>query len=157
MRRDPVKTFIDDILERASEAQQACTRFIESIDAGMTEDFLQLLLKAMSLVFMIHPEYRKNIEHFQGRYVFRSIDDKIGTSVIFENDKMTVLDKVVDHPHVTVNFRNPRALRDYILSPKPDILGALLRQDVVPDGNLNYLYKFAFMAKRLQLMATGQA
>lgn len=152
-----MKTFIDDILERASEAQQACTRFIESIDAGMTEDFLQLLLKAMSLVFMIHPEYRKNIEHFQGRYVFRSIDDKIGTSVIFENDKMTVLDKVVDHPHVTVNFRNPRALRDYILSPKPDILGALLRQDVVPDGNLNYLYKFAFMAKRLQLMATGQA
>jgi hypothetical protein len=31
----------------------------------------------------------------------------------------------------------------------------MLRQDVAVDGNLNYLYKFAFMAKRLQLMATG--
>jgi hypothetical protein len=70
---------------------------------------------------------------------------------------MTVKDSVVDDPHVTINFRNPKALREYILSSKPDILGALLRQDVVPDGNLNYLYKFAFMAKRLQLMATGRA
>ena len=45
---------------------------------------------------------------------------------------------------------------NYLLSPKPDILGSVLRQDVMVSGNLNYLYKFAYMAKRLQLMATGK-
>ena len=45
---------------------------------------------------------------------------------------------------------------DYIFSPKPDILGSMLRQDVMLNGNLNYLYKFAFMAQHLRLMATGE-
>lgn len=44
---------------------------------------------------------------------------------------------------------------DFLLTPRPDIIGAVLRQDVCVDGNLNYLYKFAFMARRLQLKATG--
>jgi hypothetical protein len=45
---------------------------------------------------------------------------------------------------------------DYIFSPKPDILGSMLRQDVTLNGNMNYLFKFAFMAQRLRLMATGE-
>jgi hypothetical protein len=149
--------FMNDVLYKALEANKDLKHFFENIEAEATENFLEMLLKGMSFVFMIIPEYRKNIEEFSGRYVFRSIDNKIGTSAIFEDGKMTVKDSVVDDPHVTINFRNPKALREYILSSKPDILGALLRQDVVPDGNLNYLYKFAFMAKRLQLMATGRA
>ncbi len=65
--------------------------------------------------------------------------------------------KAIDNTNVTVTFRNDKALMNYILSPKPDILGSILRQDVTIDGNFNYLYKFAYMAKRLQLMATGRA
>ena len=68
---------------------------------------------------------------------------------------MKVLEKIIDNTNVTVTFKDARALMNYILSPKPDILGAILRQEVVFEGNLNYLYKFAYMSRRLQLMATG--
>jgi hypothetical protein len=47
-------------------------------------------------------------------------------------------------------------LMGFLLSPKPDILGSMLRQDISIDGNLNYLYKFAYMAKHLQLKVTGK-
>ena len=72
-----------------------------------------------------------------------------------KNKKMKVLEKIIDNTNVTVTFKDARALMNYILAPKPDILGAILRQEVVFEGNLNYLYKFAYMSRRLQLMATG--
>jgi hypothetical protein len=59
----------------------------------------------------------------------------------------------VDSPDITIIFKNPAALRNFIFSPKPDILNAILRQEVSVDGNLNYLYKFAYMANHLKLMA----
>ena len=69
---------------------------------------------------------------------------------------MNVKEKEIGDTDITVSFRSAKALREFIFSPKPDILGSILRQDVVVDGNFNYMYKFAFMAKRLQLMVTGQ-
>jgi hypothetical protein len=127
-------------------------RFRESLQSELAEGFLQVLLRLMRLVFFLSREFRKNIEGFRGRYVFRSKDNSILTSVLFEDGRMRVQDDIIDNPNVTIVFRNSKALMDYLLSPKPDILGSLLRQDVVVDGNFNYLYKFAFMAKRLQLM-----
>ena len=150
-----IEKLLNFILLRSARARRACQEFVESIDGQLTEEFLQLLLKAMRLVFLISPEFRKNIENFNGRYCFKSQKGGIETSVVFRNGKMEVLDKAIDDAHMTVNFKDPAALRNYILSPKPDILGSLLKQEVVPEGNFNYLYKFAFMAKRLQLMATG--
>jgi len=151
-----MERFLNWILMRERRAETLMKEWKESIDAELTEEFLQLLLNAMRLIFFINPDYRKNIENFQGRYLFCSRDDKITMSAVFEDGKMKVREGAIEDFDVTVNFRNAKALRNYILSPKPDILGSLLRQDVVPNGNLNYLYKFAFMAKRLQLMATGK-
>lgn len=121
------------------------------------EGFLLLLLKLMDLVFMLNIwNFRENIEGFRGRYVFRSKDDSIVASASFKNGNMKVYDKIIDKPDITITFRDDKALMNYLLSPKPDILGSILRQDVTINGNLNYLYKFAYMAKRLQLLATGQ-
>ena len=68
---------------------------------------------------------------------------------------MEVLEEEISRPDITVTFKDSKALVNYLLTPNPDVLGSMLRQEVILDGNLNYLYKFAFMAKRLQLMATG--
>jgi hypothetical protein len=150
-----MEKLLNRILFRTSRARKACEKFVESVDGQLTEEFLRLLLNAMRLVFLIYPEYRRNIKNFHGRYCFKSLEGGIETSVIFGDGKMEVIPKAIQNAHLTVNFKNPKALRNYILSPKPDILGSLLRQEVVPDGNFNYLYKFAYMAKRLQIMASG--
>lgn len=130
--------------------------WLNSMKSESAEGFLRLLLKVMSLVFKLDLwGFRRNIEGFTGKYLFTSKDKLITASVIFEQGKMKVADNPIDNADLVVTFKNGKALMDYILSPKPDILGSMLRQDVSVNGNLSYLYKFAFMAKRLQLIVTG--
>ena len=130
-------------------------RFLNSIASEVTEEFLELLLRFMGLVLLVNRDFRKNIEGFNGRYLFRSADGGIAVAAIFRNGRLKVQEKEIDDTDITVTFRNAGALVNYLLSPKPNIIGSLLKQDVVLDGNLNYLYKFAYMANHLRLLATG--
>ncbi len=144
------------ILLRSFRANRVQKQFLDCIESEFAEEFLELLLKLMSLFFFLNKDFRKNIEHFNGRYLFESKNDNITVAAIFKNNKLKVSEKKIDNTNVTVTFRNGKALMDYLLSPKPDILGSILRQDVTIDGNFNYLYKFAYMAKHLQLIVTGK-
>jgi hypothetical protein len=133
----------------------AMKNFLDCITSEFAEEFLQLLLGLMSVVFMFNDEYLKNIEGFNGRYQFKSKDGCITVAALFGDNRLEVREEEITNPDITVLFKDGKALMGYLLTPKPDILGSMLRQEVSLDGNLNYLYKFAFMAKRLQLMATG--
>jgi hypothetical protein len=143
------------ILMRATRFKRAAERYLEAIKSEGAEEFLEILLKAMKLVFFIDKDFRRNIENFNGRYLFCSKDHAITVAAVFTHGRLQVREEVIDNTDMTVTFKNAKALMGFLLSPKPDILGSMLRQDVAVDGNLNYLYKFAFMAKRLQLKATG--
>jgi hypothetical protein len=139
-------------------ARRHMSKFLSSMESEFAEEFLETLLTAMSFVFLFNIKgFRRNIENFEGKYLFRSRDGHITVSVVFRNGRMEVSEKELSDPHVTLTFKDGRTLLNYLLSPKQDILGSILKQDVVPEGNFNYLYKFAYMAKRLQLMATGHA
>jgi len=144
------------ILLRNIRAKILQKRFLNCIKSEFAEEFLEQLLKLMGLVFFLNKDFKKNIENFNGRYLFKSRDNKITVAAIFRNKKMKVYEKIIDRTDVTVNFKDAKALMDYLLSPKPDILGSILNQDVTIDGNLNYLYKFAYMSRHLQLMVTGR-
>lgn len=133
----------------------ALEKFQGALTSEFAENFLQLLLSLMSVVFLVDHEFRKNIEQFTGRYQFRSKDGRITVAALFADNRLEVRQEEIDNPDITILFKDGKALMGYLLTPKPDILGSMLRQEVSLDGNLNYLYKFAFMAKRLQLMATG--
>ncbi len=143
------------ILMRSARSKKTAKAFFETMKSEGAEEFLELLLRLMGLVFHVDKDFRRNIEDFNGRYLFRSRDRQITVSAVFGNNRLKVSEEEIQDTNITVIFRNAKALMDFLLSPKPDILGALLRQDVTVDGNLNYLYKFAFMAKRLQLKFTG--
>jgi len=133
----------------------AFKEFSDCLSSELAEDFLQLLLGLMSVVFMFDRGFRKNIAGFNGRYQFRSKDGSITVAALFGDNRLEVREEEIPNPDITVLFKDGKALMGYLLTPKPDILGSMLRQEVSLDGNLNYLYKFAFMAKRLQLMASG--
>ncbi len=130
-------------------------KFSSSLESEFAEEFLENLMRLMSLVLLLDHDYKKNIIGFNGRYQFMSSDGAITVAAVFNDDAMEVSEEVIADPNITITFKDGKALMGYLLSPKPDVLGSLLRQEVRLDGNLNYLYKFAFMAKRLQLMATG--
>lgn len=135
--------------------KSAMKSFSDCLTSEVAEEFLQLLLGLMSVVFLFDHDFRKNIEGFNGRYQFKSKDGCITVAALFGDDRLEVREEEIPDPDITVLFKDGKALMGYLLTPKPDILGSMLRQEVSLDGNLNYLYKFAFMAKRLQLMATG--
>lgn len=101
-------------------------------------------------------QFRDNFKNFTGRYQFETRDRHFLMSAVFDNGRIMVAMKNIDRPHIKVIFRDDNALRNFIFAPKPDILGAVLTQDVVLEGNLNYIYKFAYMAKHLQLIVTGK-
>ena len=135
--------------------KSAMKRFSDCLASEFAEDFLQLLLGLMSAALMFNRDFRKNIERFNGRYQFKSRDGRITVAALFGNNRLDVRKEEIPDPDLTIFFKDGKALMGYLLTPKPDILGSILRQEVSIDGNLNYLYKFAFMAKRLQLMAAG--
>jgi hypothetical protein len=152
-----LENILNFILLRNIRAKTLQKHFLNCIESEVAEEILELLLKLMSLVFFLDKDFKRNIENFNGRYLFKSRDNKITMAAIFRDNRMKVYEKSIDRTNITVTFRNAKALMDYLLSPKPDILGSILRQDVTIDGNLNYFYKFAYMAKHLQLMVAGRA
>ncbi len=136
---------------RFTKAEKTIDQIANSLESKFTEDMLELLLEGMSVILLVSREFRKNIENFQGRYVFKSVNGDFAVSALFKNGRMKARHGVVDNPDITVNFKDSHALMNFLFSPKPDVLGAMLKQDVVLDGNLNYLYKFAYMANHLRL------
>ncbi len=111
----------------------------------VADEFLGVLLKGMDLSLCLCRGYRKNIEGFQGTYLFRTADENVVGAAVFANGTMQVLDDSVENWDVRVTFRDAAALGSFLLSPDRDLINAVLENLVMVDGNLNYIYKFGFM------------
>ena len=136
-------------LEKAGE------KFLNTLEDEAAETFLEVLLLFMKLKFMFDPSYRRNIENFKGRYQFKSRDNKITVLVELDNGKMDIKETLSEDVDVTVIFKDGRSLMNFLLSQNRDVLRGLLNNEITVTGNLNYIYKFAFMANHLQLELTG--
>ncbi|HIC92087.1 MAG TPA: hypothetical protein EYP21_08550 [Syntrophaceae bacterium] len=130
-------------------------RFLKCLEDETAETFLEILLLLMKFKFMLDPSYRRNIENFKGRYQFKSRDGGVTVLVEFHNGKMDVKEILSHDVDVTVIFKDGRALMNFLLFKDRDILRGLLNNEVTINGNLNYMYKFGFMANHLQLELTG--
>ena len=121
----------------------------KELHGQVTDSFLELLLKGMDLAFCLSKGYRKNIKRFEGRYVFRTADDLVAATATFKDGNMQVHTESMDDWDVLVTFRDAAALSAFIFSRNQDIMASLLANKVEVDGNLNYVYKFGFMARDL--------
>lgn len=125
-------------------------KFVNQLYGVATDKFMEFLLTAMDVFFFLWEDYRKNIEGFRGKYVFRTSKGPVAASATFKNGDMKVQTKAIADWNVRVTFKNPKALRSFLFSKDQDILDQLLENAVEVDGNLNYLYKFGFMARDLE-------
>jgi hypothetical protein len=124
-------------------------RLLKEISDVATDKFLETLLAGMDLAFCLSGEYRRNIEGFMGRYLFRTADGAVAASAVFDSGNMRVRKDGIGDWNVRVTFRDAVGLKAFLFSKNQDILDSILRNDVEVDGNLNYLYKFGFMAREL--------
>lgn len=127
-------------------------RLLRDIESGVLDKFLETLLKLMRVVFVVNRDFRRNIDGFEARYAFKSKDGKIACSAIFSDGRLKVTKDEVDPTNITVVFKDGRALMNFLFDRNPDVIAAILDNEITYDGNLNYLAKFAFMARHLQLM-----
>ena len=121
----------------------------KELEGRVTDKFIELLLMGLNLAFDLSKSFRKNIRNFEGRYLFRTTDNLVAASAIFKNGNMDVRDETIDDWDARISFKDAAALRDFIFSRDQDILDSILANTVEVDGNLNYVYKFGFMARDL--------
>jgi len=135
------------------ELQAVKTEMENSIAGGALDKVLYLSLKAMSLLFWIDKDYRRNIKDFSASYVIQSRDGSIHVSAVFGKkrilftrmDAMTVQDSSVADPISAVIFQDAKSMVKFLLSGDPDVLQGLLNNQLNVSGNLNYLFKFVYM------------
>lgn len=141
------------IFFRQFRAGRVMKRFLTHLEGELADDFIEILLEMMGLVFCLSREFRRNIEGFKGVYVFKTKDGAVAASAVFSDGRLKKSDKAVEGADIEITFRDGKTLRQFFFAPKPDALNAMLKQDVTLEGNLNYLYKFAYMANHLRLKA----
>ncbi|MBC8218379.1 MAG: hypothetical protein H8E73_07935 [Planctomycetes bacterium] len=121
------------------------------------DSLIELLLRAMSLSFYLikDDDYQNHLHDskgkpFEGRYLFQTAkEDGIIASATFENGDMHVRKDAMSDWDVKVTFTDGKALRKFLFSEDQDIINSLAENEVEVEGNLNYIYKFGFMAKDL--------
>jgi hypothetical protein len=126
-------------------------RRLANIGAELGEELIKVLLRGIRLALLLDPDFRKGLKTFKGRYLFKSRESEIEVEAVFDRGRVTWSERPKGRHHATLVFKNPGVLWHLLLSGRPDLLGAMLQQDVTFDGNLNYLYRFAYMANHLRL------
>lgn len=134
------------MLFRGYRLGQRKKRLFDCFMQEVTEDAIRTLLDVMSLAFVLDKRLRRHIESFSAKYLFKSKSSKIAVSAVFDNGKITVKEEEIEDPTTTVVFHDYTTLGELLPPNQPDILNLMLKQQVVVDGNLNYFYKFAYMA-----------
>lgn len=135
---------------RNSLHRRLCKPLVDQLTVKVTDEFLELLLRGMDLSFILLKGYRDNIKGFTGTYVFRTDDGRVGCSAVFSDGDMHVASQPLSPYAVRVSFKDAQALWRFLLAENQDILDSILANDVDVDGNLNYIYKFGFLARDLQ-------
>jgi hypothetical protein len=115
----------------------------------LTDECLEFLLRGMELAFYLSRGYRRNIQEFKGAYLLKTRGNLVAASVTFDRGKMKVHENAIDHWDVRVTFKDVQAFWRFVFSQEHDILNLILANEVEIDGNLNYIYKFGFLARDL--------
>jgi hypothetical protein len=121
------------------------------IEGELTDKFLEALLFGMELGFLLIRTYRRNIKHFSASYVFGTGDGRVAATAQFAEGHMRVHEEAIQPANATVTFATPAALRHFLFSQNQDIIESMLANEVEVDGNLNYIYRFGFLARDLTL------
>jgi hypothetical protein len=141
--------FVNYILRRQSRFDRLKQQLLERLASEATEDVLMLLLDGMELAFLLDPQFRKNLKDFNARYLLVTKSGDFHVAVICEKNRMSAYKKRIDNCNVQVVFSDYKSIIDLLTHPDPDILDLMLAQKLDFTGNLNYIYKFGYLARHL--------
>lgn len=128
-------------------------QFLKRLETDIAEEILKLLLNLMNWWFKTDEEFRKNIDGFTGRYQFRNADKSFTVTALFTGKGVKVKEELIKDEDVSVIFKDGKSLEtlmNFLLARDPDILKLILNNEVKVEGNMNYMFRFLYMAKQLK-------
>jgi hypothetical protein len=144
--------------------ENAVKKFLGTLEAETAEKIMEGLLLLMKTRFLLDPiiigsDYRQNIDKFDAKYLFRSKSGDISVLVKFHDGQMDWEKSLSQDVNATLEFKDGQALINYLFNyvvlQNRDFLQSMINNEIRVSGNLNYLYKFLFMANHMLLEATG--
>ncbi|MBC2716025.1 MAG: formate acetyltransferase [Desulfobacteraceae bacterium] len=112
-----------------------------------------ILLRVMALAYNYNPLLRKYLKSTQGwinlTIGFRTENHSVHQAIRFKDGKVRALTKIPDNSHVTLIFKDDKALMHMLQSPPSELLNMLLKNKMRAEGNLTYLSLFNFYSTLL--------
>ena len=144
-----------------THGQNGLVEFIGGLSGTIADWTLENLLIAMKLAFEASSGfpaallglqgYDTNIADFNAVYAFATENNAVQSAAIFKDGEMLVeRDPDLANWDIKVTFKDVDALWKFIFSGGTDIIDSVLANDVQVYGNLNYLFKFGYMARVLK-------
>ena len=169
-RRDLHRTF-----KRIQIYRKLKKSSFDDLNDEMAEELLQAMLYWMNKKLSKDTAYRKNIEGFHGTYFFKSEDLGATVLVEFKNGQMRQTENVTEEDsakaNIVVTFKDGNAFKDFLLAPFKgiwkdlfdekigvdrahtfDVMENIRKNEVNVIGNLNYFYRFGFIANHCLLV-----
>jgi hypothetical protein len=127
----------------------------------VTEEFLKILLQFLRFSCLLDDYLCRSIKDFKGSIELRSEDKEIRVLAEFKdgylNPRELKPNELLEPPaNAGVVFKDSKAVKNFLLPPggltgRRDVLRSYLNNEVKLEGNLNYIYRFGFLATHVQL------
>ncbi len=127
-------------------------RIAAAVSPESLGELLEALLQGLGFLMSVHPALKDEVRALRARYRLTTQDGRMSVTARFSAGTLNASRTDSGPANVTLIFKDTAALLGIAASPKPDLLGSMLRQDVAFDGNLNYLLKLAYFLRRVSLI-----
>jgi hypothetical protein len=127
----------------------------ETLSPESMGELLETLFKGLGLLLVVHPGLKSTVAPLRAAYRIATSDNRMNVWARFSSGTVSSGRGEGGPVNVTLRFTDVASMLRLFSSPKPDLLGAMLRQQVSFDGNLNYLLKLAYLLQRVLLVVKG--
>jgi len=131
-------------------------RIAPAVSPESMGEIIEALFKGVGLLISIHPVLREDVRTLQAGYLLTTADGRMTVTAEFANGRLWAKRTKSSPVNVTLIFKDAPTILKLFTSPKPDLLNAMLKQQIAFDGNLNYLLKLAYLLRRVLLITRGE-
>jgi hypothetical protein len=143
------------LLVRRIQSWYARRRFAACLRAENAELFLEVLLQALRLGILVDEHLRHSVAHFSATYQITTHDRRVDVGLTFHDGVLVVHEGQAGPFDATLCFRDSHTLMGFFSPAQPDLLGSVLDQRITIEGNLNYIYRLAYLVNHLRLEVLG--
>jgi hypothetical protein len=142
--------------ENFSTRESVINRLASALSPESMGEILETALKGIGLLCIFHSGLKEEVQTLRAVYLFATTDRRMTVTAEFSNGLLKVGRGAAGPINVALIFHDIPAMMRLFATPQPNLLHAILSQQISFEGNLNYLLKLAYLLRRISLIAKGE-